>query len=227
MRSTQGHLPYQGRKRIIAQLILSYFPEDVVRLVEPFAGSAAVSIAAALRRRASHFHLNDTNAPLMPLWGEIIGHPERIADAHENLWRQQRGKEREFYDKVRLEFNATHQPEHFLYLLARCVKASVRYNAYGEFNQSPDNRRRGRHPANMRRDILAAAKLLAGRTVLTCQDYRDTLANVTVADLVYMGPPYQGVSTKRDVRYARQVQYDEFVKALENLNKTAKIMQQY
>ncbi len=69
----------------------------------------------------------------------------------------------------------------------------------------------------MRRDILHTARLLAGRTTLTCHDYRKVLENVTASDLVYMDPPYQGVSTRRDARYANQVQFEEFVAALENL----------
>ena len=40
-------IPYQGSKRGIARLILKYFPDDVDTLIEPFAGSAAVSLAVA------------------------------------------------------------------------------------------------------------------------------------------------------------------------------------
>lgn len=210
-------IPYQGSKRILANFILAYLPPNVSRFVEPFAGSAALSIATAMQRKANHFYLNDTNQPLIQLWQAILERPEQLANAYEKLWREQCGHEREFYDKVRREFNRTHHPEHLLYLLARCVKASVRYNAYGEFNQSPDNRRKGRHPENMRRDIMATARLLAGRTILSCQDYRQVLSQVTLSDLVYMDPPYQGVSSKRDARYASQVQFDEFVQALEDL----------
>lgn len=210
-------IPYQGSKRVIANVILSYFPKNVSRLVEPFAGSGALSIAAAIQNKAPCFYLNDTNKPLMNLWRAILETPNELADAYEKLWRQQRGRERKFYDEVRREFNNTHQAEQLLYLLARCVKASVRYNAYGEFNQSPDNRRKGRHPANMRRDILHTARLLGGRTTLTCQDYRQVLASVTTDDLVYMDPPYQGVSTKRDARYTHQVQFEEFVETLQDL----------
>ncbi len=37
--------PYQGSKRGIAKHILRYFPAHVHRLIEPFCGSGAVSIA--------------------------------------------------------------------------------------------------------------------------------------------------------------------------------------
>ena len=56
-------IPYQGSKRHIALEILRYFPPDAQRLIEPFAGSAAVSLAAAYYRRAQSFTLNDINAP--------------------------------------------------------------------------------------------------------------------------------------------------------------------
>ncbi|MDR3323915.1 MAG: DNA adenine methylase, partial [Zoogloeaceae bacterium] len=38
---------YQGSKRALAARILRYLPSGTARLVEPFAGSAALSIACA------------------------------------------------------------------------------------------------------------------------------------------------------------------------------------
>src|SRR5437588_10922330 len=64
-----------------------------------------------------------------------------------DLWLEQAGQEREYYDQVRDRFNESNEPHHFLYLLARCVKAAVRYNGEGKFNNSPDNRRLGMRPA--------------------------------------------------------------------------------
>jgi len=51
---------YQGSKRALASLILQHLPAKIKRLVEPFCGSAAISIAAATRRRASEYWLNDS-----------------------------------------------------------------------------------------------------------------------------------------------------------------------
>jgi len=212
-------IPYQGSKRGIAQYILPFVPPQTATLIEPFAGSAAVSIAAASAGKAACFHLNDINWPLMTLWHEIVNDPRSIAEAYENLWNEQYGKGREYYDQVRAEFNRTHKPAYLLYLLARCVKAAIRYNPRGEFNQSPDNRRLGRRPTNMSNDIYAVSKLFKGRTIITSGDYRDTLSLATKRDLVYMDPPYQGVSNGRDQRYYRGVQFSEFVTALSELNR--------
>lgn len=210
-------IPYQGSKRKIAGAILRYIPLTT-RLVEPFAGSAAISLAAAASERAEEFVINDLNVPLIALWDLIINHPLEISQSYERLWNEQIGREREFYDAVRDRFNETQRPDYFLYLLARCVKAAVRYNSQGIFNQSPDNRRRGVRPATMRRHIYGASELLKGRTKLQSVDYVKVLEATTEDNVIYMDPPYQGVSKRRDARYVTGLQFDEFVDVLSYLN---------
>jgi len=186
-------------------------------LVEPFAGSAAVSLATASCGKSHSFHINDLNEPLMDLWNEIITNPNGISDGYETLWNEQKDKEKEFYFIVRDKFNNTGRPDYFLYLLARCVKASIRYNSKGEFNQSPDNRRKGRHPDKMRSDIFVASYLLRGRTIITHDNYKNILKKVSKTDLVYMDPPYQGVCTGRDPRYYNGIDFDDFLSQIEKL----------
>lgn len=212
-------IPYQGSKRSLAPAILRYFPNEMTRFVEPFAGSAALSLAAAHAGVAQSFILNDAHEPLAALWRAIVDEPATLADQYEELWTRQIGNERQFFDVVRSEFNHAPRPGHFLYLLARCAKAAVRYNAAGEFNNSPDNRRKGARPAQMRARIEGAARLLGGRTTISGRHYRDVLAECGGADLIYMDPPYQGVSGRRDTRYALKFDHAEFCDALAALNR--------
>jgi DNA adenine methylase len=119
---------------------------------------------------------------------------------------------------VREKFNTDRQSDHLLYLLARCVKASVRYNANGEFNQSPDNRRNGILPDTMRKNLLATSALLRGRTDCHSLDYKEIVMRAGAEDVMYMDPPYQGVCGERDPRYLKSIQFNEFVDVLETLN---------
>lgn len=210
--------PYQGSKRKIAPTILHHFADSVDRLFEPFCGSGAVSIAAAYFAKAQRFVLNDINGPLMTLWQHIIEEPKYLAAQYRDLWHAQLGQERVFYDLVRDQFNQTHRPDTLLYLLARCVKASVRYNANGEFNQSPDNRRKGMRPDMVKHHILATSALLKGRATLSSVDYRAVIHAATPDDLIYFDPPYQGVCNNDDPRYLEGVRFDEFVHTLAQLN---------
>lgn len=212
-------IPYQGSKRLLAPKILECLPNVPFRLVEPFAGAAAVSLAVSRSGMAKSIILNDINAPLMNLWEAIIKWPSAIASDYRRLWQVQIGQERRFYDAVRERFNSSHRPSDLLYLLARCVKASVRYNAQGEFNQSPDNRRKGMRPQTMHWHILGASRLLAGKTQINIGDYREVLKMVTPEDVVYMDPPYQGVCTNRDPRYIGILRFDSFCETLRNLNR--------
>jgi len=212
-------IPYQGSKRNLASQILRFFPEETQRLVEPFAGSAAISIASAYYFKADSFWINDINEPLIKLWEKIIDSPEFIIKKYHDIWFDQIGKEEEHYYKIRSLFNESHQPEHLLFLLAKCVKAAVRYNSSGEFNQSPDKRRKGRRPENMRGDILRVSQLLKNKTTITSLNYEDLIDNLNSNDLVYLDPPYQGTGKSGGFRYFEDVKFDNFVTSLFVLNK--------
>jgi len=212
-------IPYQGSKRNIAAQILSVIPDGIHNLIEPFAGSAAVSVRAAYSHKAQHFHLNDLNEPLIHLLDSIINTPEKISFDYAQIWNNQLGREREYYDEVRAKFNRTGRPELFLYLLARCVKASVRYNASGEFNQGPDNRRKGRHPDSMQAEIFAVSELLKDKVTLTSSDFRNTVYTLNRStDIVYLDPPYQGTSGGRDSRYYSGISRSSLIGFLSDLN---------
>ncbi len=211
--------PYQGSKRKLAPAIIKFIPESAHRLVEPFAGSAAISVAAAFAGSVNEFWLNDAHAALMSLWHRIIHDPDGLALDYMTLWQSQIGRERDFYNQVRLDFNASQKPELLLFLLARCVKAAIRYNRRGEFNNSPDHRRKGMMPGTMQQTLRLVSEALGRGTRLTSTDYKQVLAKTTRSDFVFMDPPYQGVAKQRDNRYISGVDFDEFVCELESLNK--------
>jgi len=212
-------IPYQGSKRNLAADILRFFPEHIDRLIEPFAGSAAISIAAAYYFKADRFIINDINEPLINLLKEIIDNPQKIVNEYHFIWTNQLNDEERYYYEIRDRFNETKEPKYLLFLLAKCVKAAVRYNANGNFNQSPDHRRKGRHPDTMRFDILNTANLLKGKASLFSMDYEKILEMATERDLVYMDPPYQGTAKNGGFRYLEDLNHDNFLISLHNLNK--------
>ena len=222
-RMSMANLPhfiqYQGSKRNLAKHILQFFPNNIHRLVEPFAGTAAISVATSATQMTPSFWLNDLNKPLIELLELSIEKPDEIADFYLELWNEQHPHSVAHYFEVRTKFNETHDPKLFLYLLARCVKGSVRYNSEGLFNQSPDKRRKGTKPGTMRKNVAGVSSLLKGKCKFTSLDYRDVLEQVQEGDFIYMDPPYQGVCGTRDSRYLSGINFDDFVLALEQLNR--------
>ena len=214
---------YQGSKRLLASKILRYFPDRFDRLVEPFAGVAAVSIAAAAEQKANLFYINDLNAPLISMLSMAVENPSELVRSYRSVWMEQFsfGEQhvQHFY-AVRDRFNAGEQSAaNMLYLLARCVKGAVRYGKDGRFNQSPDKRRHGTSPDTLAHNVYAISKLLKGKTAFSAEDYHAVLEAAKPGDLIYLDPPYQGVTHSGDHRYLAGVTYDEFVESVSTLNK--------
>lgn len=216
---------YQGSKRTIAPKIIQYFPKKFDRLVEPFAGTCAVSILASQEKLCKHFWVNDINEPLIKLMQECVENPMILYEDYSKIWLEQFEQGRnnvDYFYKIRDEFNeGKHDPARMLFILARVVKGAVRYNVKGEMNQSCDKRRNGTKPEIILKNANLISELLRDNTNFTSLDYKEVLAQTKTGDLVYMDPPYQGTSNpnvQRDNRYIKGVDFYEFVQELEKLS---------
>ena len=148
----------------------------------------------------------------------IINGPKELGKFYRELWRADHADALEHYYQVRESFNRTQDARLLLYLLARCVKGAVRYNAEGLFNQSPDKRRLGTQPETMQCQPQRHFSPAARQNHCHLIGYENVLANVREDDVVYMDPPYQGVCGERDSRYFSGIAFDDFVAQLAVLN---------
>lgn len=199
-------IPYQGSKRTQASLICTVVPSGTKTFYEPFAGSAAVTLAAASKKLAGHFVIGDSLVPLVDLWEQIVLNPSLVADRYEELWRGQREDNPDYYFEVRSCFNQTQEPAALLYLIARCVKNAVRFGRDGRFTQSHDRRRLGMAPDKLRLEVSLASSILRGRVSFYRGDFRECVENASSRDFVYMDPPYEGTSKGPDRRYFQQLE---------------------
>jgi DNA adenine methylase len=189
------------------------------RLVEPFAGSAAVTLAAATQKKFSSYLIGDALEPLVRLWNSILAEPEEIARKYGILWTQERSSPISAYYEIRSQFNQDRDPAKLLYLLARCVKNAVRFNPAGEFNQSPDKRRTGTRPETMRQELLASHSVLSKRCRAVHCDFLQLFEQAKEGDFFYLDPPYQGTSAGRDQRYIAGLSRHRLIEGLELLNR--------
>ena len=211
-------IPYQGSKRKLAAEIIKYMPDNLNCLYEPFAGSAAITLAAASNKLARSFVISDKLEPLADLWLMIIKEPHHLIEEYSSMWHEQLSDPSAYYLKIRTEYNKTNSPAALLYLIARCVKNAIRFNGSGEFNQGADKRRLGLKPEKLAKEVLKTSILLKNKTEIQSGDFRTILNSASKNDLVYMDPPWQGTSGKRDHRYAFLLQIDELITELESLN---------
>ena len=210
-------IPYQGSKRKLAKQILDQIRfNSIDTFYEPFAGSAAMTLAAAANNMACRYVIGDKLDALAQLWEIIIDEPEKLIDEYSQHWNSQLDNPKEYYFSIRDYFNENQSPTALFYLIARCVKNSIRFNPEREFNQSPDNRRLGMHPEKLKKQVLATSHLLRGKTDVFSGDFRDTIKNVNSNDLIYFDPPWGGLN--QNPRYAYLLEYETLIEELDGLN---------
>ncbi len=219
MKKAPHAIPYQGSKRKLAEFILSYMDFEIETLYEPFAGSGAITLASAVNKKAKSFVVADKLEPLAELWKIIVNEPEKLINEYSILWNEQLDDPVSYYKKTRDEYNKNKSPSALLYLVARCVKNAVRFNGSGDFNQGADNRRLGMKPDKLAKEVMLMSSILKGKIEILGCDFRQAISKANSNDLVYMDPPWQGTSGKRDPRYAYLLNIEELIEELDNLNK--------
>ena len=175
-----------------------------------------MTVFAARNNLAQRFVIGDSLSAIIELWRRIIGRPDETAARYRALWLRQL-EDADHFNAVRERWNRERDPVELLYLICRCVKNAVRFNARGEFTQSADRRRTGMHPDRMQAAIDGASKLLRGRVELRCGDWLQTCADAQSRDFVYLDPPYLGTSIGRDKRYHAQLTRESLVEGLTEL----------
>jgi DNA adenine methylase len=211
-------IPYQGSKRKLAPKIAEFLPEKMRTFYEPFAGSIAMTLFVANHGGAEKFVIGDSLGSLIDLWELIIDKPGVAVSEYSKLWGGQEEGDFDYFNRVRSSYNESHDPIILLYLICRCVKNAVRFNASGRFTQSADKRRKGMSPERMGTAIFGASKLLKGKIEFRKGDWRSTTEDAGSQDFVYMDPPYLGTSVGRDKRYHQQLLQEPLIEGLADLN---------
>jgi len=169
--------------------------KDRGRWVEPFVGSGVVGFNIA----PQYALFCDTNPYIIAFYsalktGELTPGQVReyLVSAGKKL--SQYGKE--YYYEVRERFNTTYQPLDFLVLNRSCFNGVIRFNRQGKFNVPFGHKVERFSKAyitkivNQVEFVYKQAQLC--RWTFLCQDFRQTLADIRIDDVVYCDPPYAG-----------------------------------
>jgi DNA adenine methylase len=161
------------------------------RLVEPFCGSASLTLA--LNDDENTFWLSDTNPDLALMYEQLRERPKELMAAVERLFITATNTEEAFY-ALRDEFNRPTTPLRkaslFVYLNRHSYNGLCRYNASGGFNVPFG---RYAQPYAPLAEMESAVPLLR-RSRITCLDFRTVLGECGAGDSVYCDPPYLPLS---------------------------------
>ncbi len=188
-----------GKRKLVAELLPHLEVGRTRRLVEPFCGSAAVSLA--LHDRFGRFWLNDTNPDVIAVLEALRDNPSALIEETRELFVPENNVDTRYYE-LRAELNGRPPRSRtalFLYLNRHGYNGLCRYNASGEFNVPFGRYKNPGAPL----EELHAARALARKAHLTSDDFRAVMVECRKGDTVYCDPPYVPLSkTASFTKYA-------------------------
>jgi len=159
------------------------------RLVEPFAGSAAVF----LNTDYNSYLLADSNPDLINLYQRLQTEGQSFVDYCHGFFSSGKNNEKCYYE-YRTEFNATNDTRLksalFVYLNRHCYNGLCRYNAKREFNTPFGRHHRPYFPGKEMQHFFHAAV----KAEFIHAGFLDTMRRVQEGDVVYCDPPYTPLS---------------------------------
>lgn len=181
-------LKWAGNKYRIIDQIKSVLPEGK-RLIEPFAGTAAVF----LNTPYSEYLLADTNIDLINLFDILKTEKGNFIDFSKQYFSQEYNTETEFY-RLRELFNTTNDKHLksalFVYLNKHAYNGLCRYNASGKFNVPYGKYKSVYFPEN---EMHYFSQKLQHATLLHA-DFETSMNLAEANDVIYCDPPYMPLS---------------------------------
>lgn len=191
----QPVIKWSGSKRSQSKQIISYFPKEINTYYEPFCGGASVlRMLLETDIKVNQYVCSDINDGLISLWNIIKLDPQGVTITYRNLWNELNkdndiNRQREFYEKIRFEYNTERSPLQFMFLNRTCFNGLIRYNSNGEFNSPFHLNRPGIHPDKFENIVFEWYDLLKKHHVaFKCMNYKDI--STEDGDFMYLDPPY-------------------------------------
>ncbi|MCP1772055.1 DNA adenine methylase [Neisseria perflava] len=184
--TSKPFLKWAGGKSKLAAFIESHLPDTKrQRLVEPFAGSAAVSLALEFEA----YLLNDINEDLINLYQILKSEKQSFIDYARSFFTPDNNQELRFYE-LREQFNNSENTIErsalFIYLNRHAFNGLCRYNSKGGFNVPFGRYRQPYFP--LQEMSLFIEK--SDRMHFIHGDFQSVFQQIDIADTVYCDPPY-------------------------------------
>lgn len=179
--SLESPIRWAGGKRWLVYRHPEIFAPRNGRLIELFAGSAAVFFATEPRRAL----LADSNGELIEVYRALQQNSEKVWDRLQ-LHGEKHSKEYYYGIRSLRPKRDWEVAARFLYLNRTCFNALYRVNRRGEFNVPVGDK----NSVFRAGDDFERVSLLLQRARLVHGDFEKTLALAKKGDLVYADPPY-------------------------------------
>jgi DNA adenine methylase len=184
-------LKWIGNKQRFAHEIISHFPLQINRYIEPFLGSGAVLGTFAYDKSIG----SDIFKPLMEIWQMLHSDPETLKRWYEVRWLAfTRGNKTEKYEKIRNSYNSNPNGADLLFLCRSCYGGVVRFRSTDGYMSTPCGVHDPISPKSFAYRVDEWYKRTSRTSYLNFH-YEEVLDNVKKGDMIYCDPPYRHSQT--------------------------------
>ena len=179
-------LKWVGNKQRFAHEIISYFPDNYNRYIEPFLGSGAVLGTLAPDRDAI---AADVYRPLIEIWLCLKNDPSRLKSWYGERLARYELDGKNAYETIKANFNHEPNGADLLFLCRSCYGGVVRFRQADGAMSTPC----GAHTPISLKSFSERVDIWYNRLKYTGfyhQDFEETLAMAQMGDVVYCDPPY-------------------------------------
>ncbi|ELA07999.1 DNA adenine methylase [Moraxella macacae 0408225] len=192
---SKAFLKWAGGKTKLVPFIKAHLPAHFLdnktnkRLIEPFAGSASVSLLLDF----DEYLLNDSNVDLINLYKVLAEQKQEFIAYAKSYFCEKNNQERRFYE-LRDEFNNSDdiikKSALFIYLNRHAFNGLCRYNKKGGFNVPFGRYKSPYFP----KDELLNFVDKSSRMRFFCGDFAKMFDFIDSNDVIYCDPPYMPLS---------------------------------
>lgn len=179
-------LKWIGNKQRFARTIVSFFPDDFGRYIEPFLGSGAVLATLAKEDSVG----GDSFEPLIEIWQTLARSPDTLRRWYEERWRRMASAGKKgAYEAVKESYNSCPNAPDLLFLCRSCYGGVVRFRQADGYMSTPCGIHTPISPTAFAKRVEEWHARVKKTTFLHAE-YEETMSRAQRGDLVYCDPPY-------------------------------------
>jgi DNA adenine methylase len=181
----QGQLlKWIGSKYTYADIIVSYFPSQYNKYVEPFVGTGAVLATLSPQSAVA----GDTLAPLIEIWRLVQNDPQPLMDYYREVITRFNQDRPKVYGEILEKYNSSPNGLDLLILSRTCYGGVVRFTKEGRMS-TPIGPHKPIPPEVFASRVREWRERVKNVTFLH-QSFQETMSLAAEGDLIYCDPPY-------------------------------------
>jgi len=200
-------LKWVGNKYRYANLIVSTFPLEYNKYVEPFVGTGAVLGYLGPKRGIA----SDALKPLIEFWQILKGNPDKLISYYILEIERFNKNRHQVYDEIKERFNKNYNPYDLLFLSRTCYGGVMRFRQEDGYMSTPIGPHKPILPETFEKRVYEWRERVKN-TKFYVSDFKQTMQLVEERDIVYCDPPY--FETQRILYGAQGFSFQDLYEAI-------------